>query len=329
MSVDEVLSDISTRQWGTPWVGRDLPEILRRLVSGDPEVSEGARWDLGDALFNSGTVMADAFEVTPYLARLASLEVPQTPSLLALLGIFADKNPAISEKNANLRDVVADQLSLISPLLDSRDPATRRAASWSIAQCQRIGPDTDKLFACFESEADPDVAGDLVLACTFVDPARAGWMFSLIRDASCAPGVRVSALMAAARSGSGWSPEFVPSAVSLMPFGAAVAETQWFYGENLAEYLVRRLWRAGHKANAITILTDGMRRQGKAAAGARDEAFWAAVSLGNGDGSSVRESIFREMLALVEDEELHSDVTYIANEWGMSSMVNEFTSNDD
>lgn len=207
--------------------GADVPELLARLRSPNPEPAGQALLSLWHKVVHQGTVSAVAPLTIPFLVRLAvDPSVHHRVRALECVASAARKEhwgfgtrdtfllvsppgerydcagyPMHWSIEASRNAVAADRALLLGLVRDP-DPEVRAAACYALAASSgEAGAITPTLRACLVGETMPLVRASLVLAVAELgrehgDPGVCAWAHTLQADPAQSPDVRVAAALA-------------------------------------------------------------------------------------------------------------------------------------
>jgi hypothetical protein len=266
-----------------PWntfgaAGRAVPAALRRLASGDERSALDAVHDLGDTLVCSGLVSNAAPLAIPYMVRLAGSGVCSV-ELLDLLG-FIGMEDASAGGGAS-RDVLADNIELLRPLLAHEDPDIRESV---VLVLSTVGgrSDLERFLELWGTETNIRVRVSLLAGSARLDPDLAVPLIQEAMSQSESEEVRVASLVASAEVGLQWSEERTTTLLSLLPLETHLGRTPWT--NTPLEDLVLALARRGEdgQREAVDLMGRLLASAGSSTdAAALYEAVWTAQSLGD------------------------------------------------
>lgn len=221
---DDVSGSMLDGLEGVPWntfgaAGPAVPAALRRLASGDERSALDAVHNLGDTLVCNGLVSNAAPLAIPYMVHLAGSGVCSV-ELLDLLG-FIGIEDANSGDGAS-RDVLADNIELLRPLLAHEDPDIRESA---VLVLSTVGgrSDLERILELWGTEANIRVRVGLLAGSARLDPDLAVPLIQEAMSQSESEEVRVASLVASAEVGASMVGRANDNAVEF----ASIGNTSW------------------------------------------------------------------------------------------------------
>ena len=246
----------------------DVPELLRRVASGDGDEGGGGDGSGGGAeaaealnelwgtIWHQGSVYSATVAAVPYLAKIAAAGVSM-PGVLQLLGSIAESScpPREAGEPDALHEAVTACCDAIAPLIDSPDGPTRAAAMYVLAYSgspERVGP---LIVERWRVETDPTLRAEALHAMMRVDPGSAAELADEVLSGGLAAGdgeLRVSCALAWIRDGRAWDERVFAAALSPLPEQSALS--RWSEGGELFELVVQESIERIGVASAIDLV---------------------------------------------------------------------------
>ncbi|MGI5525598.1 hypothetical protein ACQEUX_32295 [Micromonospora sp. CA-259024] len=246
----------------------DTPDLLRAMASADEDEADEALDGFVGSVFHQGTVYPATVPAVPFLAELASTAPHQRASILATVGMLADRHHAYGDEEEEVREAVRAQADRFPALLDDPDPEIRTYAAYTVAQCG------DRLPAAllrdrWAIETDVAVRASMALALGLRDAAASA---DLLAGALLGgePPVRVAAAVALLRAGLPWPTGAVTALADVVGdeaeldyvwqrHGEALDEVTLEAGDDVVADLCARLLDAGPDARRAALYAMGVR----------------------------------------------------------------------
>ena len=257
----------------------DVPELLRRVTSGDEDDASDALDELWGTIWHQGSVYPATVSAVPYLAEIAAAGLC-TPGVLHLLGSIAESSyPRGAAEPSAVHAAVAASYDVIAPLIEAQDAATRAAAMFVLAYSgfpERVRP---LIAERWQIETDPTTRAEALHAMMRVDPAIAADLADevLSTEPSDDAELRVSAALAWIRGGRALDERVLTAALAPIPRETALSH--WIEGEELFDFVVRNIAERIDVRSAIDLVVRALNETENHPAEVAQQRLFAAENL--------------------------------------------------